>query len=106
MTDLEITRACAEAMGYEEYKPNPHWTDEDRKEFHINDGGLPMAYHPLTNDAEAMSLVKKFRLRLLPQFNGTWVADEGDQSMAVPYIYGRGDTPNRAICQCVARMPK
>ena len=87
MTDLEITRLCAEAMGYH----------------YMNDTGTPAMiltqeglYRPLHDDAQAMALVKKFNLHI-----GKW-----DSGWACEY---RGQVStnadlNRAICECVAKL--
>ena len=55
MTDLEITRLCAEAMGL-------GWQD-DRTDGGITaqEGTYNYKYDPLHDDAQAMALVKKMR---------------------------------------------
>ena len=94
MTDLEITRLCAEAMGVtllgkgtEAFGPSEH------------DGMLvTFPYNPLKIDAQAMALVKKFRV-LVGTDGELWTAfiPWGGRSI-------RNLNLNRAICECVAKM--
>lgn len=94
MTDLEMTRLCAEAMGltieqqgYETraIKVREHWP----------------AYDPLRDDAQAMALVKKFGLsveRSSPADKTfAWSVELNDES-------AHSDDLNRAIVECVAKM--
>ena len=92
MTDLEITRFCAQAMGV------------DVHESTFNSGRIGLfprtgyEYEPLHDDAECMALVKKFRL-LVDGGNVLWCV-HGD-------VFGSGVINadlNRAICESVARM--
>lgn len=89
LTDLEITRACAMAMGfvatYDEALPL------------IVDEGMH-AYHPLTNDAQAMALIRKFRLYIDGMLLPDWtVAATGGYSACNTDL-------NRAVCLTVAAM--
>lgn len=111
MTDLEITRLCAEAMGIhlshalaEEclgaswaFKK---WPDPD------DNGGIYI-YDPLHDDAQAMALVKKFGLSVwggdYVAGSWKWHAEPGLQGDDVQFI-GHGETANIAICECVAKM--
>ena len=82
MTDLEINRLCAEAM---KFVP-PQTTI----------GGVP--WNPLVFDAQAMALVKKFRIALGWNDPG-WGAFRQDTKKWV------NDTDlNRAVCLAVAKM--
>lgn len=83
MTDLELTKLCAEAMGFTQWHEKSYW------------------YEPLTNDAQAMALVKKFELKLHPALLGknSWLVS----TCETPF-YGAAGTLNRAICECVAKM--
>ena len=90
MTDLEITKACAEAMGVKILAEGGFILAS------VN--GCAVAYDPLHDDAQAMALVKKFNLRIWrTNFNG-----------ACGWDVGGTDSPdlNRAICECVAKMQK
>lgn len=90
MDDLEITKLCAEAMGLTSWQ------------------ALEGRYDPLHDDAQAMALVKKFRLEIRQQATGT------DEHPGAPLwgisgcLYGwknaEDENLNRAICECVARM--
>ena len=98
MTDLEITRLCAEAMGIEctllagDWRITPYHNKE---------------YDPLHNDAQAMALAKRFGLVMDPQHDGQDFASDpgwevshpstGDELFICPDL-------NRAICECVAKM--
>jgi hypothetical protein len=85
MTDLEMTKLCAEAMGIVQ-------------SMHVNEDGL-WTYYPLHDDAQAMALVKKFHLECY--WNGSvWGVLDGPSGCAHEL---RGDL-NRAIVECVAKM--
>ena len=97
MTDLELTKLCAEAMGIDP-------EDVCRQEWSSR------RYDPLHDDAQAMALVKKFGLALWGN-DGTasewkWHAEEQIFPDHRPPIIGHGQTANRAICGCVAKMMK
>ena len=98
MTDLEITKLCAEAMGIT-------ICEETRgpltgKWFRCDDYDFYDEYKPLHDDAQAMALVKKFRL--------TVATERGSSRWMVgppPHQYESADNDlNRAICECVAKM--
>ena len=111
MTDLEMTRLCAEAMGIALGQPTT-WRDamgglrsipsQAITDVHLNDSGEN--YDPLYDDAQAMALVKKFKLLVN---NGVgcsstdlWhvqTQDDRDESVEC-------QTLNRAIVECVAKM--
>ena len=96
MTDLEITRLCAEAMGY------GYEQATNIGLIRLTDTGH--YFDPLHDDAQAMALVKRFHLHIgktlrLPNHPfGKWFVSKTDQ-FEVP-----GDDLNRAICECVAKM--
>lgn len=97
MTDLEITKLCAQAMGYE--LPGNEWA--------VN---APDFYHPLGDDAQAMALVKKLGLVCDPQHDGLhnpeypgW--EVSHISLPLDYL-AISPSLNRAICECVANMQK
>ena len=99
MTDLEITALCAEAMGINYHGQNQAWKNS---EF---DGMLvTYEYDPLHHDAQAMALVRRFKLFVEPPVRGISYGWE---------CFPQGDTEprgtgelNRAICECVAKMQK
>lgn len=95
MTDLEITKACAVAMGYA-VELRATTSGENHWEHMVNS----QLYEPLRDDLEAMALVKKFKLTITPPLAlaPTWEASQtGGQ------YYEHADL-NRAICQCVASL--
>jgi hypothetical protein len=95
MTDLEMIKKCAEKMGLD---LGPEWDQG----FVMLGGhsGKPMTlYDPLHDDAQAMALVKKFYLaicRNTPYWDVRHV--DGDEP-------GCDTNLNRAIVECVSRLP-
>ena len=93
MTDLEITKRCAEAM-----------KDESAAALEFLEEGHRGGYEPLHDDAQAMALVKKFELLLgkrepaLNFGNDVWGV-RGPSGVGAQNI-----DLNRAICLCVAKM--
>ena len=102
MTDLEITKLCAEAMGIElfsafgvkEYMRWPSHFDRDTSD----DIGALKRYAPLHDDAQAMALVKRFHIHL------THWAQNKDWTAAFDRYSAKDKNLNRAICECVAKM--
>ena len=97
MTDLEIMRLCAEAMDIPadifEDRGGVLWIGIIDKRNPGNGG----EYCPLTNDAQAMALLKKF-IRVIVRANhgkGDWQLNLNGAANA---------DLNRAICECVAQM--
>ncbi len=82
MNDLEITKLCAEAMGYT-VKPHPHRKFDSKYNWIVNGTN----WNPLINDAQAMALLKRFPIDCLNA-----MCREGSKDF------------NRAICECVAKM--
>ena len=108
MTDLEITKACAEAMGLKTSKylcRNKKRRLETRLSLprRSHKGGMTTSrYNPLHDDAQAMALVKKFGLHTgFQSFDNLWgcLAQDG-----ITKTYNTD--LNRAICECVAKMKK
>ena len=96
MTDLEMTKLCAEAMGlWEEVKIG------DKKYEHP-----PLNYDPLHDDAQAMALVKKFDVSitsLSARAADHWFVQTTGTKIQ-PSIIGTAYDLNRAIVECVAKM--
>lgn len=88
MTDLEITKRCAEIMGY---------TDGiyiDGLDMMFRTGKL---YDPLNDDAQMAALIKRFGLSCgLMDNNKSWYAARNVHKRTY------SDTLNRAVCECVA----
>jgi hypothetical protein len=99
MTDLEMTRLCAEAMGI------TGWLTEDDPMVTNEQGEFIEPYDPLHDDAQAMALVKKFALILEPDglpakewaVHVWYTADIRWGVVTNKYL-------NRAIVECVAKM--
>lgn len=101
MSDLEITKLCAEAMGYT--------VSGDRRNTRkllgvwVEEHGH---YYPLHSDIQAMALVKKLGVSVDPAEDAppfTWRTclppwDEDDKN------YVEHSDLNRAICEVVAKM--
>ena len=94
MTDIEMTWWCALAMEIcdrsdfsNDFYP-AYWGESGRERF-----------DPLINNAQAMALVKKFRL-CIGQLS------TGDCQVFIPDMKSVADSKdlNRAICECVAKM--
>lgn len=102
MTDLEITRACALAMGGE-------LSDSSGRSFLMifdrESGGIAL-YDPLHDDAQAMGLVKRFRLDcIMNHSNGIWLVRYAN-AYAHNFMWDAaiGDDLNRAICMAVTKL--
>ena len=106
MTDLEMTRLCAEAMGIQLTQPVTYRDamgglraipNQAITDVHLNDSGLN--YDPLHRAAQAMALVKKFGFGISQSRSGVWVVNDP------VLIVGATDKDlNRAIVECVAKM--
>ena len=99
MTDLELTKLCADAMGYKA-EPHPNRILGTKLMWVANNGN----WNPLIDDAQAMALVKKFVLRInrnrgMPE---KWAVNSRRNYEDIQL----SDDLNRAICQCVANMQK
>ncbi len=106
MTDLEMTKLCAEAMGY---RICIHAGFTSRiGVYAAADGDFLKEYDPLTNDAQAMALVKKFRLRVEPGHlnKDRWLVSKGETIGDITQSLVDSLDLNRAIAECVARMQK
>ena len=103
MTDLEMTRLAAEAMGYVPFGPGD---TPDGERWLTQVAGL--IYDPLHDDAQAMAMVKKLRLNVWssgpdnPNWRvmGFWREPSG--ALHEPDAWNAD--LNRAIVECVARM--
>ena len=104
MTDLEITKLCAEAMGWDVYEINPGvWRIRvsDKQVMGLTDDFCSTLHDPLHDDAQAMALVKKFEI----MWSSAWSAYtflNCDEDGTPEYSYS--DNLNRAICECAAKM--
>jgi len=93
MTDLEMTKLCAEAMGY---RVDNKALYKDRASSVFLESG--QTFGPLRDDAQAMALVKKCGL----QITGKATRRVGPKLWESPYAINADI--NRAIVECVAKM--
>lgn len=94
MTDLEMTKLCARAMGYRVLRVG------SEPAYVVDDGKRQHAFDPLNDDAKAMALVKRFGLTVVYDLVGErpeWMVGK-HEGMAT------GFDLNRAIVECVAKM--
>ena len=114
MTDLEMTKLCAEAMGWTaEIVSNCVMARIVHREHDGWRGASTFHFEPLTNDAQAMALV-------------FWLADRGELDIGASYVrfetkrikprhegdttcwsflmHGTPGQKRRAIVECVAKM--
>ena len=107
MTDLEMTRLCAEAMGLDWcHSMHPDRVlaqlDARAKFSHVYS-----PYAPLHDDAQAMALVRKFRLDISQTLVWDWLVRTQDietEGFINRWHDARNTDLNRAICECVAKM--
>jgi hypothetical protein len=93
MTDLEITRLCAEAMGFE-YRVQEKSAHYSEGVYSTKYGEDVYRYKPLHDDAQAMALVKRYPVEAFPAIH----------DYADAHLLGKPYDLNRAICECVARL--
>ena len=108
MTDIEITKLCAEAMGF---VAETFWGPicqirgvygvGTHRFSNTTSGYWTVDYDPLHDDAQAMALVKKLKLDCgrFPEGGQWWCADVCCNE---PAIYARD--LNRAVCEYVAKI--
>lgn len=94
MTDLEMTRLCAEAMG--------DLCLEHTEEGYLLSSYWQRKYDPIHDDAQAMALAKKFMLDV-DFFSGTVSRDFSGEERFTTHS---DESINRAIVECVAKMQK
>lgn len=99
MTDLEMTKLCAEAMGFVE--PIYRW--QEREDYLMDTASCVIAYDPLHDDAQAMELVKKFELQISGGIT-EWAVGSREPTFSSIENMACGKNLNRAICLCVAKM--
>lgn len=105
MTDLEMTRLCAQAMGWTFVDSGP--THEGWCAGRYEKDGAPgqweYSWKPLHDDAQAMALVKKLGLSVIwSKEREDW--DVGPNGIGVSEQDACDVNLNRAIVECVAKM--
>lgn len=110
MTDLEITRLCAEAMNLDIVGLDKQYCRTDSltetREYVLRENPF-YSYNPLVEDDQAMALVKKIKIDTA-YTAGKWHAEiiyTTDDKMLSDQAVISKDL-NRAICECVAKMQK
>jgi hypothetical protein len=114
VTYIEMTKLCAEGMSL------PWLFQNDRVEvkgYHPEAGVMPIPgvpphafyqiYDPLTNDAQAMALVKRFALRLIKvpdEVAPYWLVAEVAWNPRKVEESSANEDLNRAIVETVAKM--
>ena len=110
MTEEELTRLCAEAMGLttieafgHPHVKHDHWPSRDTS---CEKTGIGLkAYSPIDDDAQAMALVKKFGLNIEHRYWDDPLVYKDDAHFNRVAEATAPDL-NRAICECVAKMQK
>lgn len=101
MDDIKIVKACALAMGYTLCESTPDtgiWITVFEDGYHHDE-----RFDPLHDDAQAMALVRRFKLGLLcDDRDNMWLAEEWPNYEGAKC--GADLDLNRAICLCVASM--
>jgi hypothetical protein len=103
MTDLEMTKLCAKAMGYRNIECSPiARLDIDPGKVSVSKTGTSPSeqYDPLNDDAQAMALLKRFNLDISRCDDGDFMVSWGEKLGS----YTRSDNLNRAIVEAVAKM--
>lgn len=110
MTDLEMVKRCAEKMGYQ-------WNSSRQEAKWYNSqngmGGKRMRwkkYDPINNNDQCVELIKHFKIRVMPiisdgYFTDKWRAYRAETVNTSMSEFVDGKTLNRAIVECVARLP-
>ena len=105
LSDLEATRLCAEAMGYTAREwthmvpvPSPTSIAVYNREW-----PHPFGFDPLTDDAQAMALVKRFNMGIGQDSEGRWSAVMQKPTYCQSFHHA---TLNAAIVHCVAALQR
>lgn len=103
ISDVEMTKLCAEAMGYKIVYPDDHVLP-----IAIESDKGSGVYNPLHDDAQVMALVKRFHLNILifdklDGHNAGWWRVDSQPELN---ITARNADLNRAVVECSARIQK
>ena len=99
LSDLEMVRLCAEAMGLSLCEQHSHYWPR-YFDASLGEWGTDICYDPLHDDAQAMALVKKFRLEIEDE----WLVSTSIATSNTEFWSAHGKDLNRAIVECVAKM--
>ncbi len=103
MTDLAMTKRCAQAMDVPVGKvPNVN----GNLTYQAQHAPIYLEYDPLHDDAQAMALVKKLRLSVGPnaEHPDRWWTAWTNEAPFEEYQCADAVELNRAIVECVARI--
>lgn len=108
MSDYEMTKHCAEALGLGYIRP----CEENPRAVEYNadpEESAWMIYCPLDEDAEAMQLVKLYNIviereRVQSHFGVTLIPDRIKGKHQTVQVVRHANDLNRAIVECVAKM--
>ena len=106
MTDIEMTRLCAEAMSIRVQliaDPEFHYSDCPYYVIPTASEAQNPIYEPLHDDRQAMALVKHLKLRIMND-GGLWIVDESSVKMSKQACQSEDVDLNLAIATCVAKM--
>ena len=108
MTNIEMTRLCAEMLWYEEAGVDRFQNGDEI--LYVKDSNHTMhVFNPLHDDAQAMALVKRFGLWIERTCEAnigdtpTWCVT-GDRVSGHTERHCNRTDLNRAIVECVAKM--
>lgn len=111
MSDLELTKACAEAMGlrWDGVSNLKCWNENSRTNW-VYDGNVGFRFDPLNDDAQVMALLKKFSIQIhhhgFAGATASLVTVQGRMKLDDVPTKICANNLNRAICECVAKMVK
>ena len=101
MTDLEIHKRCAEAIGLKCYIDADG--DVCLEQEDIN--GDNLQYRPLYDNAQCLELIDRFGLRMSAR-NCLWTVIAGLTDNKTVKSSGKSTNLNRAVCECVANIAR
>ncbi len=100
LSDLDIVRLCARAMGYRIISERQASVELDCDAALVCEG-VPEIYDPLTNKAQALDLVMALRLTVIAAPLAGWIVQGGQDAN---FTSETGTDLLRAICLCAARV--
>lgn len=103
MTDSEMTRRCAERIGYVLCKGSPQGRQETVMRYYRKPNGeeIPLdRFMPLERDRDCIKLVKALGISVAKTWNGGWCA----WHETVPHLEDRNY--NRAVVRCASQVQK
>lgn len=101
LSDLELTKLCAEAMGYMVREQRYDSLPVPKDAVCVGADGFrgDFVFNPLHDDRDAMKLLKRFRPHVNANEQGSWW-------VLVRNAEAKGPDLNRAIVECIAYMQR